>query len=226
MLPISANDRISFTPPGAEAIVPKPVFYIAAPTPRSRAALRRAVAEEGLVHHPDSVLYESLREGVAALVEDGQQKKLLAIIDKYEAVGREAAEADLQADFDRVEKDVSARYRPYRALVAERREYLDMLPYMMNSRFIAGWEGQDVEYENIGGLVPHELLEKLDTVYRIQVWVKITSLMGLDAATRKNSASRSPSPSGRKSSAAAPEPPTAAPGKSSGSSTSKTPASA
>ena len=202
MLPISAKDIVRFTPDGAGDDDPRPVYRLAVPTVRDRAAVLREITEEGLVFVDDARLHALVREGIGAIVEDSQRAELLKVVDDFEAAGRGGGEpgADIRDEYAQLERFMLDNYQPYRKATAQRFEFLSVAPYVLAGRFLRGWEGVAPEFTRVAGRVPEDRLERLPGGHLLEIMGKIYTLMTPDGATRKNSESPSRSRKGRKSS--------------------------
>lgn len=94
MLPISAKDTVRFTPPGLDGQSVAPVYLLAVPTIRSRAAFRRELAAEGATFHDDDAMFQGLRDAVGRQFEHDQTTNadLQAVLDRFAAARRAAEE--------------------------------------------------------------------------------------------------------------------------------------
>jgi hypothetical protein len=170
-------------------------------------------------------MYQALRDGVRAVVEEEGQAVLLEKLDAAEAAGSGLAEdAELARDLAEIETAMRRHHPPYAALEAERAYWLSVAPIVASRHFLRGWEGVAARFERRHGLMPEDLLAEIPDAHVEAIGWEAIALMSPSRAQAKNSASPSPSPSDPATSPAEPNQPTAAPdGSSSASASAGTP---
>lgn len=233
MLPISAREPVRFTPDhyrSEDGAVPAgaPVYLIAVPTLRGKAEFNRACVAAGLVTHDRTAMIATLREGVAAQIEEDQAGPLLDMLDRIETAGAgsEAGDAggpdprDLE-DFVILQNDMRRHWPRYAAMVADGVHYQQMAPVIAAQIFLAGWEGIEAPFRRQSGQVGEELLGLLPEEDVIAIGIRALALFAPSEAEAKNSGSRSPSRGGRRNSGG--KRPKDTPGSCSASDTSATP---
>lgn len=208
---VPLSRAVRFTPPGEQGESP-PVYLIAVPTLMQRAAFRRDVTAAGARYPGQEEMFEALRAGVRAVVEEEAQPALLETLDAAQAAGDGLAEdAELVRDMAEIEKAMRRHHPPYAALEAERAYWLSVAPIVAARHFLRGWEGVEPPFRRVAGLVPEELLAQLPDGHVEAFGWDAISLLSPSRVQAKNSASPSPSPSDPKISQAEPNRPTAAP---------------
>lgn len=214
MLPISAREPVRFTPDhyrDEDGAVPAgaPVYLIAVPTLRGKAEFNRACVAAGLVTHDRAAMIATLREGVAAQIEEDQAGPLLDMLDRIEAAGAgsggdgSGAEPDPRdlEDFVVLQNDMRRHWPKYAAMVADGVHYQQMAPVIAAQIFLAGWEEIEAPFLRRNGQVGEELLCLLPEEDVIAIGIRALALFAPSEAEAKNSGSRSPSRGGRRNSA-------------------------
>lgn len=196
MIPLSAKELLPFTP-----VEGGTTYQLAVPTMMQRAAYRRDINATGARYVQDTDLLNLLREGIRAVVEEDAQPALQEIVDSYESVSQDpeklAEDTGLLKDIADIENVISKHYPAYAEAQADRTYWLSVAPYVAFRHFVRGWEGSDVVYEARAGRVTEACMEQLTENDILIVGWKILGLMNPTQEQKKNSESRSPSPSDR-----------------------------
>lgn len=227
MLPISATDRVRFTPPGYEGVEKPPVYIIEVPDLKGKARFDRRMQEEGCNFPTDAQMRKALEDGIRAVVEESQQQELLDLTDRYWAA---CAEGEIPEGLAEQFRDMAGQLESVvpemSKLSAARSYWMDMLPIVACECFLKGVENVDVRFRLTGNMVSPETLRALDQAHVVAIGWKAQVLMVLTPEQRKNSASPLQSPTSQQPTTAAKNHPKDATGKSSGSDTTETPATA
>ena len=192
MIPTSAKEIIRFTPsdsaPDAEN---PPVYLIAVPTVMQKKAYRRDVRAVPAFYIADTDMFNLLRDGIKAVVEDGAQAELLELVDSFESAKKTAsAEAPiddaLAGDMTTLEDTISRRYSPYAQACADRDYWMGVAPLIACRHFLRGWENVATEFKQRGGLVGEDLLEQLPESHVMEIGWRAMALMSPTRADAKN----------------------------------------
>ena len=176
-----------------EAFQPEgsPRTYQLAPlTFRERQAARAEVARiaGGFPSQAEMVagLRAAIREAAPANLAE-----VLAIVDAAEAT---PDDADVIARLRAIEASV-ATFPVYADLVAARRHYLGVLPWVAARYALRGWEGEGLPpFRRVLGAVPEDLLELLPDDDIEAIGTRADQLARVAASAEGNSAGLSPSP--------------------------------
>ena len=183
----SALDTEEYAPPGS------PRTYTLAPlTYRERQAFRADHAREGGVYPTQAQILEALRQAVHYADPDNAPE-LLAVIDAAEA-DPDGENTAIQSALAVIEATLSSD-PGYAALLAARRRWLGMLPWVAARHALRGWEGDGLPpFRRDRGAVPAELLDLLPEAEIDAIGMRAVAMMRPDRSAEGNSAGRSPSP--------------------------------
>jgi hypothetical protein len=128
-----------------EAVAAKPpAWLIRVPTRRDRIEFECALIEDGLRFDSDREFLRVMRDGIRAVVEEGQAGELLAMVDELEAIPlpRSDVPQDLLEAVDLVARTLRERYQRFAKAEASRARYLALAPIAAAAMFLVGRDGE------------------------------------------------------------------------------------
>jgi len=175
-IPSEEGDLERFTPESLKNIPIPPVFLLRPGTRRDRDHYQKMLMEEGLVRHAPARLREEVLTGLRYLWDEaayelhaGRLRAYWEAVDHYEKQlkkGDEEAELEVSdEEVDAVNKlltRVTEAWSPLRRLGADNAMFGAKSPEVMMAILLAGWTGIEAKYERDGGVVPLDLIEKVD----------------------------------------------------------------
>lgn len=185
MIPISAKERIFYTPEHYEGAEDAPVYELAVPTVAGKALWHREINTLGARSRSQAEMIELVRQGVRDLYPAEGQGGALETVAAYEAAG-DAPDEALGDRFVAIEEIVARDYEPYRTAIADRGYFLEMLPLIAADLFLVGVTGRDDGIVLENGRPTAESLNKLPHRDLIAVGYKAVAMMSPDAETKKN----------------------------------------
>lgn len=223
MIPLTRRDPVRFTPEELRGQPGAPVYLIGVPTIAGRAALNRAMAENGAKYWLPGAFCAEARK----VIEDAKPDNLsevVGVIEEVEALPDvESASEELARKWELIIGSLR-RYAPtIAAMEADNGFWMQMAPYIYAAHFLLGWENVAVEYRRgADRRVLPEVIEQLPAEHVWEIFREINRLMRPSQDQEKNSASPSSSQPGPATSAAEKQPLTEASGTSSANDTRET----
>lgn len=164
LIPLSASEVASYTPPSLANLPTPPVFLVRPVTGRDARAFRRACMVEGLMHHQfDEIRAEMLRGLKRHWSEEDYEAgkaKVQAIWDALDQ-GLEVDPDDLEA-LSHLQSTVGRLHKPLATMGADNQDFNDLAPRIALTLFVVGWRHIDVPYRREAGLVPVETVDALE----------------------------------------------------------------
>lgn len=186
MLPITSKDVVRFTPESARGEKP-PVYLIAVPTMKGKAAYTRELLAEGVTGVGPAKLWQGLKDAIAEVVADKQQKEILGWMDRIENWKKKEPPRDLIDKVADVEQQILAEHQEYARLYAENNYAQEISSLIACRMFLKGVENLEVEFKtDRQGYVEMETLESLPLGHVSQIGQKIQALLFLPKVTAKN----------------------------------------
>jgi len=186
-LPVSARERIRFTPATAGDAPEPPVYLIQVPSVLGRAQWQRAVAGLGARYWTDAEMLEALRDGIAALDEPAQAAERLDLVERAAARDpRQEADAALGRALAALERRVRRADPAYAAMVADREFWMVAAPFLAARRFLAGWENLHLAFQRDEEGVTAELVERLPEGHALAIGWRAIAAMTPSEAQAKN----------------------------------------
>lgn len=213
MLP-SAKDTLRFTPPSYAGRDDAPVYLLAVPTIRSRAAFRRELQAEGVVFSDDDTVFQALRDAVGRQFDPDTNVDLQRVFDRFVQARRDAREAaenkpspvegaepvpetaeeaeqrqNLEAlarQMADLEQEMRRADPAYARVLADNAHYTTIVPLLAAQMFLRGWEGLDAKFMRRGDRATDECLMKVPENDLLQVGWHVMGLFQVSEAQAKN----------------------------------------
>jgi hypothetical protein len=189
-LPLTKKDTISFTPDSYADTPNPPIYHIGVATIAGRADFRRKIREEGITYPDDTLLLNTLREGVKTVVSNDQQPEIIELIDIFEC--SEKKDAELIAKIEDIERQITNAYPPYATLCAARDYFSSISPIIAVRCFLKGITN-GAKYTTKNGIISDETLEAIPENDLLQIGYKAIALQSVSKEQAKNSGSPSQS---------------------------------
>jgi hypothetical protein len=156
MIPLSANEIISFTPPSLANVATPPVFLLRPVTPRDARTFRRALIEEGLVNHEAAEVRAEQRRGLKALWSEEDYEKGITLLDGiWNAIDQGVdVDPDELAAAAEIERKLNRAWPMMAKMDADVREFNEIAPRIALCMFVMGWRNLQTPYKREAGLVP------------------------------------------------------------------------
>lgn len=187
-LPLSARERIRFTPATAADAPAPPVYLIQVPSVLGRAQWQRAVAGLGARYWTDAEMLEALRDGIAALDEPARAAERLDLVDRVASLrdSGDPAVAELARPLTALERAVRRADPAYAAMLADREFWMVAAPFLAARRFLAGWEGLSLAFARDDDGVPTALMEGLPEGHALAIGWRAIAAMTPSEGQAKN----------------------------------------
>lgn len=165
--------------------------YLLAPLSwRERIAYRAELSREAGAWPSDEVALAALREAVRA----SGASNTAALLEAMDLAAAEPANEAAQVALKAVQAHLASA-PAYAALMAQRQQHLEAMPWVAARHCLRGWEGPDLpEFHQLRGLVPFDLLEKIPEADVVALGYRANALTRMDRRAEGNSPSPSPLP--------------------------------
>lgn len=165
MIPLSADEIVSFTPPSLANLATPPVFMLRPVTNRDARAFRRICMVEGLTYHSPADLRAEQLRGLKIHWSEADFEKGKALLESiWDAIdqGVDVEQSDLDAAIA-VEVSLGRVYQPIRVMAADNEDFNALAPQLALTLFVVGWQNLDVPYRREAGTVPIKTINELET---------------------------------------------------------------
>jgi len=162
LIPLSADEIVSYTPSSLANVATPPVFLLRPVTPRDARAFRRACMVEGLVYHGVDEVREELLRGLKRHWNEYEEAKA-RIQQVWDAADQDAEvpPEELEA-IAALQRSIGRMHKPLALMTADNVDFNDMAPRIALTLFVVGWQNIDVVYRREAGLVPVETVDALE----------------------------------------------------------------
>ncbi|WP_334656731.1 hypothetical protein [Sphingomonas panaciterrae] len=192
MIPITSTELSVFIPASFANLEPKPVFRLRPATPRSKRRYSQALIEEGLRFHPEPVVEAEVLRAMRELwVGDPDQlaanearlttfNETLRQARKDETIVIDQREAEaIMLAVDRL----TDAWPMLRRMNSDNARFNQDAPKVALGQFLAGWSNVNLSFRLEDGVVPLDLLDRLeDEIQRIELAAIADGVEGVNGA--------------------------------------------
>jgi len=187
MLPISNKDIVRVTPKDSGI-----TYLVKVPTIRSKAMFRRnmtiALAEAKVKIVSTEMFFNCMRDGVKEFMDDKESESILSVIDMVESQDENINE-ECQEIYKKTVEVLKDSYVPFAKINADKEFSFEIQVLEAVKNFLFDAEGFELKRKN--GVVPDEIIELIPELHRLEIGLKVISLMNVSKEQVKNLESQS-----------------------------------